>query len=229
MKKYICIGVFAALMSATAGAQTQKERTYVTDEYTNINVTPSADVIPKAAKDYYIRLYGGFASTWLNPLKNKTTSEIAEVIGVKVDDKPFRGLNLGWAFGKSIAKDYLFLETGIDVIAGWMNISYDNRNDQVSTLLALADVGIPVNIVFRGRVDNSDICISPYFGPHLKINAGYGGKMADNVCRVGLQVGLNFDFNHFYLGVGWNHDFTSLTAKTNTFTSGLRVHTGVIF
>lgn len=228
MRKYIYIGVVAALMATTASAQT-KERTQVTEEYTNMNVTPPVTIAPKTSQNRYVRLYGGFASTLLNPLKNKTTSAIVDIMGVKVEDKPFRGLNLGWAFGKSIAKDYVFLETGIDVTTGWINISDGNRNDQLSTLLAIADVEIPVNIAFRGRVDNSDICISPYFGPHLKINAGYGGKMADNVCRVGVQVGLNFDFNHFYLGVGWDHDFTSLTSKTNTFTSGLRAHMGVIF
>lgn len=228
MRKYIYIGVVAALMATTASAQTKK-RTQVTEEYTNINVAPPVTIASKTSQDRYVRLYGGFASTLLNPLKNKTTSAIADIIGVKVEDKPFRGLNLGWAFGKSIAKDYVFLETGIDVTTGWINISYGNKNDQLATLLAIADVEIPVNIAFRGRVDDSDICISPYFGPHLKINAGYGGKMADKVCRLGVQVGLNFDFNHFYLGVGWDHDFTSLTSPQNTFTSGLRVHMGVIF
>ena len=100
------------------------------------------------------------------------------------------------------------------------------------------------------------IIISPYLGLHLKANVlardvdgdsyfdndtGYNNDgdwyddLSLNRCQIGLQLGANFDYEHLFLGLGWNKDLIPLGyVKTawpsgKGFTSGFRFNVGVIF
>lgn len=87
-----------------------------------------------------------------------------------------------------------------------------------------------MNVTYRYRIGQSKVRIAPYFGFHLKFNACYGEEVADNVCRFGLQLGTNFDINHFYLGVGWDKDVTPLTDSDydiKDLSGGARLRIGV--
>ncbi|MDE5787888.1 MAG: outer membrane beta-barrel protein, partial [Bacteroidaceae bacterium] len=176
MKRFLFFGAVAFLMGTAANAQIVKSSSNQTIITTKTQVT---QVIEQTR---YNRIYLGYAST-----KIKTKWD-----GGSQKSDPFQGFNLGWTIGRNVTKNKLpiFIETGLDLATGWCDNEYYDG--------AIADFELPVNVTYRYRIGQSKVRIAPYFGFHLKFNACYGEEVADKVCRFGLQLGANFDINHFY-------------------------------
>lgn len=215
MKRFLFIGAVAFLMSTAANAQIVKSSSNQTIITTKTQVTP---VKEKKEKNRYNRIYLGYASTKIK----------AKWDGGSEKSDAYHGFNLGWTIGRNVTQNKLpiFIETGINLATGFYG--YENSYGYDATS-AIVDFEIPVNVTYRYRLGQSKVRLAPYFGFHLKFNASYGNEPADNVCRFGLQLGANFDINHFYLGVGWDKDVTPLTSNdyVKDLSGGARLRIGV--
>lgn len=168
--------------------------------------TETKTIVVDDNKDYN-RIFLGFAST-------KETD--------KYDgSEKMRGLNLGWTHGFNVTKRKLplYVEAGLEG-----NVM---GNDDV-----LVNFEIPVSLTYRYNIGKSKVKVAPYFGLNLKVNA-YSDYYEDEVNRVqvGMQLGVNFDIKHFYLGLGWDKDFSPLYSYEDydykVKTRGARVRIGV--
>lgn len=220
MKRFLFIGAVAFLMSTAANAQIVKSSSNQTIITTKTQVTP---VKEKKEKNRYNRIYLGYASTKIK----------AKWDGGSEKSDAYHGFNLGWTIGRNVTQNKLpiFIETGINLATGFYSYDfYDNHFGYDERTSTIADFEIPVNVTYRYRLGQSKVRIAPYFGFHLKFNVCYeDDEVADNVCRFGLQLGANFDINHFYLGVGWDKDVTPLTSNdyVKDLSGGARLRIGV--
>ena len=131
-----------------------------------------------------------------------------------------------------------------------MNANFGDclNNDDI-----LTNFEIPFGVTYRLNIPNTKIYVSPYFGFHFKINAFWTdcnnnsyfnvdgtyltqlGYIDINTHRFqfGMQLGGHIDFNHFYLGLGWDKDFISIINidkyDTKLNTSGVRINIGCTF
>lgn len=152
------------------------------------------------------------------------------------------GFNVGWSRGYNVTRNKcqpLYIEPGIGMNVG--------LGELISTFDKMISFEVPVNITYRWNIPNTRICLSPYLGFHFKVNVyardvdgnDYFDAEGFKNFQFGMQLGANFDFNRFYLGVGWNRDFIPFAKGTISYysysynlkviTSGVRVNLGFIF
>ena len=160
-------------------------------------------------------------------------------------DESLHGFSAGWLGGYNVIKGRklpLYVEAGITMNVG--------LGECVTDFDKLLNFEVPINITYRYNFKNTKICLSPYFGLHFKVNALALNEDGDSYFdidgfrrfQMGLQLGANIEFNHFYIGAGWNYDFLPL-AKIKHFyipdyrlkstykviSSGARVNIGFVF
>lgn len=219
MKKVLLLAVVAVFIGTTAYAQIGESKSKKIE--TTYTTTTTTSVVPENPN--YNRVYFGYAQT---KLSGEGYSE------------SLHGFNAGWLGGYNVTpakKLPLYLETGIALNAGF--------GDVLSSSDKLLSLEVPINITYRYNIPNTKIRLSPYFGFHFKVNVlaldddgdSYFDNDEFNRFQFGMQLGANFEYDHFYLGVGWNKDFLPFiegkyygeTWKVNT--SGARVNVGFVF
>ena len=227
MKKLLFFTIFALFVFITATAQFVGSKSY-----NNINAIKNFE-----PDKNYNRFFLGYA-----PLKFIFKGDGPEF------SKTGHGFNIGWLGGYKVTKETpLYLETGLA-----MNANFGQIQTERDKLLYFE---IPLNITYRYYIKNTKLIISPYLGLHLKVNVlardvdgvsyfdydsgGYGEYDFDdlslNRCQIGMQLGANIDYEHFFLGIGWNRDFTPIGDVNSSWpsgkgvTSGFRLNVGVIF
>lgn len=217
MKKFLILMVatmFAGAAKAQIVSSTSKQikTTYTTETKTIVN-----------AYENYNRIYFGYA-----PTKFKAKHDNQSI------SDTMHGFDLGWTGGYNVTKGKhlpLYVEAGLA-----MNADFDDPD-------GLVNFEIPVNVTYRYNIGQSKVKVAPYFGIHFKINA-YWGDGDDSYFdyegtkrfQMGMQLGVNFDINHFYVGVGWDKDFnpiwkyeTYYDGDAKMVTSGARVNLGFTF
>ena len=146
----------------------------------------------------YHRFYAGYAPTvFYTDRGDKNVSDM------------LNGFDVGWMTGFNVTKCRLPLYTEVGVKANVGLGDYRSDNDK---FLAIE---IPVNVAYRFSIPNTKIRLSPYLGVNFKVNALGKGENGFNYFDIdgskrfqfGMQVGGHFDFNHFYLGLGFSADF----------------------
>ena len=146
----------------------------------------------------YHRFYAGYAPTvFYTDRGDKNVSDM------------LNGFDVGWMTGFNVTKCRLplYTEVGVKANVGLGDLLSDNDK-----YLAIE---VPVNVAYRFSIPNTKIRLSPYLGVNFKVNAL--GKDDDGLnyfdidgtkrFQFGMQVGGHFDFNHFYLGLGFSADF----------------------
>lgn len=221
MKRFLFMGAAAFLMSTAVNAQIVKSSSNQTIITTKTQVTQVKE------KKGYNRIYLGYAST-----KVKTTWD-----GGSEKGDANHGFNLGWTIGRNVTQNKLplYIETGLDFVAGPCDYYYDFESYHHNYYYSseggggsLVDIEVPVNVTYRYKIGRSKVLLAPYFGFHLKFN-GIFDDIPNKVCRFGLQLGANFDIKHFYVGVGWDKDVTSVADDDDikALTGGARLRIGV--
>ena len=217
MKKFFSLAAMALFMSLTVNAQIVKsEGKKIETTYTTTTKTVTTDY------KNYNRIYFGYAPTKMKA-KYKGTS----------DSETMHGLDFGWTGGYNVTKGKrlpLYIETGFA-----LNADFDDGD-------ILANFEIPVNVTYRYNIGRSKVKVAPYFGFHFKINAywsdgdnNYFDYDGTNRVQMGMQLGVNFDLNHFYLGFGWDKDFNPIQKyqyygdDVKLSTSGARLNIGFAF
>lgn len=135
------------------------------------------------------------------------------------------GIQVGWLGGRSIASSApVYLEYGVNAHIAWDENVYDGTTTLVS-------LNVPVNITYRFALNNSNTKIAPYAGLRLKGNII--GTMSDDDgesyslfdkkdvgedtakrVQFGYQVGVNFTFTNFHVGIGYAGDLSDFMKKT---------------
>lgn len=153
------------------------------------------------------------------------------------------GFDVGWMSGFNVTKCRLPLYTEVGVKANVGLGDFLSDNDKYLA------IEIPVNVAYRFSIPNTKIHLSPYLGVNFKVNAL--GKDEDGLnyfdidgtrrFQFGMQVGGHFDFNHFYLGLGFSADFLPIFEDDHLYkfgkhlydnkvhTCGFFVNAGVVF
>ena len=155
----------------------------------------------------------------------------------------------------------LYMETGVTMKVGFPNLGgsdseYDEGDSRWWKTLSFE---VPVNVTYRYNIPNTKIRLSPYFGFHFKVNALATNKDSYKIPRYdetgklyyeshqerldwfdakgtrrfqfGMQVGANFEINHFFVGAGWERDFMPVMTEGGyeIRNSGMRVNVGWTF
>lgn len=197
----------------------------------------STNIVTPADNSNYNRIFFGYAQTKFS------TDFISESL---------HGFSAGWLGGFNVTpakKLPLYLETGIA-----LNTGFGEIDPTYSTSDKLLNLEVPINVTYRYNIPNTKIRLSPYFGFHFKVNVLARGTYEDYYYgsesfnyfdgdefgtkrfQFGMQLGANFEYSHFYIGVGWNKDFMpfmdikqskKVSYKVNT--SGARVNIGFVF
>lgn len=180
----------------------------------------------------YHRLYAGYAPTiFYTERGNENVSDM------------LNGFNVGWMSGFNVTKCRLPLYTEVGVKA---NVGLGDFLSDFDKYLAIE---IPVNVAYRFSIPNTKIHLSPYLGVNFKVNAL--GKDEDGLnyfdidgtkrFQFGMQIGGHFEFNHFYLGLGFCADFLPIFEDDHLYrfgkyyydnkvhTCGFYVNAGVVF
>lgn len=219
MKKMLSIAVVALFVGMTASAQIGESKSKKIE--TTYTTTTTTKVVEENAN--YNRIFFGYAQTKLS----------AEGVS-----ESMHGFSTGWLGGYNVTpkkKLPLYLEAGVALNAGFGEV-YTSSDK-------LLNIEAPVNITYRYNIPNTKIRLSPYFGFHFKVNVlaldedgdSYFDGDAFKRFQFGMQLGANFDFNHFYVGVGWNKDFLPFAKIEDWYdtyklkTSGARVNIGFVF
>mgnify|MGYP006873021214 CR=1 FL=1 len=84
-------------------------------------------------------------------------------------------------------------------------------------------ISIPIAITPRFELGYSGATLSPFLGPIFKFNVQERGS---NVFQVGAQGGINLDYKHLYLGLGYHIEFWT---KESDHTRGLYIRLGYTF
>lgn len=139
------------------------------------------------------------------------------------DSDSFSGVSLAWTKGISVSSSQpLYIETGIGATYAWGD--YD---------LKFLSLTVPVNVTYKFDVAEG-IRIAPYAGITLQgniIGEIDGDDWFDEYdakrFTVGWQIGSNFEFGKFFVGVGYGSAFTDIMeeGKQKTFNASL----GLIF
>ena len=84
-------------------------------------------------------------------------------------------------------------------------------------------ISIPLAFTHRFELGHSGAMLSPYIGPMAKFNVQEKGA---DVFQIGAQGGINFDYKHLYLGMGYHIEFE---IKGSDHTRGLFFRIGATF
>lgn len=118
------------------------------------------------------------------------------------------GLSLSWTKGISVSGSLpLFVETGVGATYGF---------DDPSPLI----LSVPVNVTYKIPV-TSKINIAPLLGVTLN-----GNLASDNdnmkYFAMGWQVGANFEFGKFYVGLGYGGGFMDFANSEDDYDDGYK-------
>lgn len=204
---------------------------------------------------YYNRVFIGYA-----PTDFYEAGVLGD--GREAEELRAQGFNAGWLGGFNIAGSVLplYMETGVTMKVGFPNLG-ESEYDEGSRWWKTLSFEVPVNVTYRYNIPNTKIRLSPYFGFHFKINAlatnkySYKIKQYDDTGKLyyesyqerlnmfdergtrrfqfGMQVGANFEINHFFVGAGWERDFMPVKIDEDEGpeirNSGMRVNIGWTF
>lgn len=147
-----------------------------------------------------------------------------------------QGFDLGWSHGFNVTGEQLplYIEAGISANLG--------IGEFLSDCDKMLSFEVPVNVTYRYNIPNTKVRLSPYFGFHFKVNTlaidddsdSYFDIKGSRRFQFGMQLGANIEFNHFYMGAGWNKDFMPFMHNAGGRlgewkTSGMRVNVGIVF
>ena len=212
MKKILTLAVLALFVGMTANAQIGESKSKKIE--TTYTTTTTEVEIP----GFYHRFILGWAPV---------------TFSLDGETETMQGFNTGWIGAWNVTGKRLpmYVEGGL-----LMNASFGECISESDKLISLE---MPVNFTYRWNIPNTKIHLAPFFGFHLKVNAAWLDEEdddyfdADDTNRVqfGMQLGANFDLNHFTLGIGWNYDFVPIAEirKENLITSGFRLNVGLVF
>ena len=219
MKKIFSLAVVALCVSMTANAQIGESKSKKI-ETTVVSAAPNAN---------YNRIFFGYAQTHL--------SANDWYINKKDESASLHGFTTGWMYGINVTKGKclpLYVEPGVA-----MNFGIGEAMTDKDKMLSLE---VPVNMTYRFKFPNTNIRISPYMGIHFKVNVlamdeegdsyfddkYYKNADAFNRFQMGMQLGANFEFNRFFVGLGWNYDFIPFYSRKDykISTSGVRLKLG---
>lgn len=210
---------------------------------------------------YYNRVFIGYASTDFYKAcdeGNNAKKEGSNEIRVQGFNAGWLG---GFNVTKSILPLYLetgiTMKAGFPNLERAGEGAEDIGDDRWWKTLSLE---VPVNITYRYNIPHTKVRLSPYFGFHFKVNVlatnsyTYEVPRYDNTGKLlyyesyreranlfdsygtrrfqfGMQVGANFEMNHFYIGAGWDRDFMPvvISEKSDIRNSGMRVNIGWTF
>ena len=234
MKKIFSLAVVALCVSMTANAQIGESKSKKI-ETTVVSAAPNAN---------YNRILIGYAQThlsandwFLNSYNKRDEAKSASL----------HGFTTGWMYGINVTKGKclpLYVEPGAAINFGIGEAMTDKDK--------ILSFEVPVNVTYRYKFPNTNIRISPYMGIHFKVNILAMGEIRDesynlfssddfkysdgmNRFQMGMQLGANFEFSRFFVGLGWNYDFIPIFSETirkedyNVTTSGVRVKLGLTF
>lgn len=208
MKNIFSMIATCLMIGSTANAQIIGSET---KRIENTHSTTTKTIVVDENKNYN-RIYWGYAA-----LKFKTKYK-----GKSSTGDAIHGFDIGWTGGYNITKKKLpmYIEAGANFamhfhIGGWDYLAGE----------------VPINFTYRYKIGRSKVRIAPYFGPHLKMHVRYEGTTDEKIACFGIQLGVNIDINHFYMGAGWDKDLTPWSDKGDfkTTTGGARVNIGVTF
>ena len=181
----------------------------------NSHITINEQVSVKENPNYN-RIYAGYASSKAK-IKYNGESNKGDAI---------HGFNIGWTGGYNVTKGKLplYLETGLN-FAMFFSSDYGGAGNW-----NLLGGEIPLSVTYRYQIPHTKIRVAPYFGFHFKAQKQYNNDN-HNICGAGMQLGVNFDINHFYLGAGWDKDLTAFQSEGDVKTTlqGARINIGVTF
>jgi len=158
-KLFIAAAMLA--VSATASAQ-----------FTNTAKTGSSSAVDTDG-------WGTFYLQW-----NPSTIKI-DVNGI--DDQSFTGFSVGYNHAFGIVKNTpLFIETGVALQYSFYTV---NWKDDLKTTVPNCDpedkynmlsAKVPVNLIYKFNIPNSNVAIAPYFGANLRFNISGKSKTEFN-------------------------------------------------
>lgn len=191
----------------------------------------------------------GWSTVWVeyNPIKVKF-----DVSGV--DDESLTGFSAGYSKAFSISQGYpIFLEAGV-------GLQYANYSDSekvyisgfgtvtVDQDITIWSAKVPVNLLYKYDLPNSNISIAPFVGATLRYNlsgtlkyeaAGYSEKydlfddddMDDanfldgeswKRFQIGWQIGVKARVGqHFMAGISYGNDFSEIAYKSTIQTTSI--------
>lgn len=147
------------------------------------------------------------------------------------------GVSLAWTKGISISKATpLFIETGIG-----LNYAWDSEDDWSLHFLTAT---VPVNLVYKWEIPNTDIRLAPfagiYFRGNLVAESGtddyminwFNDKPSENDYydkdfdpedygmeasrfSFGWNIGVGLEYSKFYVGLSYGSDLTELVEKAD--------------
>lgn len=213
MKKVLSLAIVAMVFGTTAKAQIGESKSKKNE------TTYTTRTVVVDANQNYNRIYFGYAPTKFS---------------MSGDSETMHGIDFGWTGGYNVTKGKclpLYVEAGLA-----MNTDF---GECISTSDKLLNFEIPFSATYRYNFKNTKIYAAPYFGFHFKVNALWNDDEGDsyfdyvdaNRFQFGMQLGVNFDINHFYVGFGWDKDFMPIADLhvANLNTSGARINIGYTF
>lgn len=210
MKKLFFMA-FAVLMSAGASAQLISSNTVTHKESANYN-----------------RLNLSYNSLGLDKkLFDNDEKDLATM----------NGLSISWTKGISISSSSpLFIETGLGLTYAWKSVEEkeDGYEDKITnTFLGLT---VPVNLVYKWNVPNTDINIAPFVGLYLRGNiVGNSNYEWSNLYdsgdedtnwfndydddddpgwgasrfSIGWNIGVGLEYSKLYVGLSYGSDLNN--------------------
>lgn len=168
---------------------------------------------------------------------------------LSVDKEVFRkdfnsmnGLSLSWTKGISVSSSSpLFIETGLGVTYAWKSKedseSENGYTESYKVSNSYLGLTVPVNLVYKFNIPNTDINIAPFVGLYLRGNllgqtkeewessgSGYsesgdddwnwfddldeGGFEASRF-NIGWNIGVGVEYSSLYVGLSYGSDFNN--------------------
>ena len=190
--------------------------------------------------------YEGLTFGYTGGLRLSKESKAYLEFGVQFDELPHTRVHTDEKLvteAESIVKE-LFTEAesiGKELFTAANNGNTDNFIKQTNKLSSLSNklsslsnkltsgtdnnfsISIPIAITRRFELGYSGATLSPFLGPIFKFNVQ---ERDSNVFQVGAQGGINLDYKHLYLGMGYHIEFWT---KKSDHTRGLYLRLGYTF
>lgn len=163
----------------------------------------------------------------------------------EVMDGSMSGVSLAWTKGIAISSTTpLFIETGLGVTGAWKS----DKEDGIEANSSYIGMSVPVNVVYKWNIPNTDFTLAPYAGVYLRGNlygeteveeSHYGTETTDwfdsledggfeaSRFSFGWNVGLGVEYSKLYVGLSYGGDFNNFIdiededakTKINTFSA----------
>ena len=244
MKKFYFFLVIAMMAVATS-ASAQFVQSGANNQSRNNN--QSGNFFSQMSTDNYSRIYVGY-----NPTKIKWDdyqSELEKLFPLK------HGVSLGYIYGANIVDSLpLYLEFGGNFQYSFGKEESEDDYASYKYKLNMYSLNVPVNLAFRFGFNDNKVEITPYLGLNFRVNLAanmkeeyemvedyYGessGSSDENLFdsdeergdifkrfQVGFNVGVNFAFSGFNIGVGYTTDFNKICSALDEYDGKLGVTT----